>query len=225
MSAGRRILIVGGNSGIGAAIHATLAVDHEVIRFSRSGTPAVDVTLDEPALPEIDGPLHGLVYCPGSINLKSISALGIDDFRRDLDVNLLGAVRVVKRYLPNLKASGDASIVFFSTVAVQTGMAFHCSVAAAKGAVEGLTRSLAAELAPGIRVNAVAPSLTATPLAQGLLRSDRQREAATGRHPMKRLGRPEDAAAAACFLLTEAGSWVTGQVLAVDGGLSALRGA
>lgn len=134
---------------------------------------------------EIDGPLHGLVYCPGSINLKPISALGIDDFRRDLDVNLLGAVRVVKRYLPNPKASGDASIVFFSTVAVQT----------------------------------------ATPLAQGLLRSDRQREAATGRHPLKRLGRPEDAAAAACFLLTEAGSWVTGQVLAVDGGLSALRGA
>ncbi len=224
MAEHRRILIVGGNSGIGAAIRADLAPDHDIICLSRSQEPAVDVTDDEPAFPALDGPLHGLVYCPGSINLKSINALTVDDFRRDLDVNLLGAVRTVRRFLPNLKAGEPASVVFFSTVAVQTGMAFHCSVAAAKGAVEGLTRALAAELAPQIRVNAIAPSLTETPLAAGILRSDRQREAVTGRHPLKRLGRPEDAAAAARFLLTDAGSWVTGQVLAIDGGLSSLRG-
>jgi NAD(P)-dependent dehydrogenase (short-subunit alcohol dehydrogenase family) len=125
--------------------------------------------------------------------------------------------------LPSLKAADRASVVLFSTVAVGTGMPMHASIAAAKGAVEGLTRSLAAELAPGIRVNAIAPSLTDTPLAAGLLRSERQRAAAAERHPLGRIGQPSDLAATARFLLSEEAGWVTGQVLNVDGGMGALR--
>ncbi len=220
----KRIIIVGATSGIGKALHDRMtSKDWEVIAFSRSHEPSVDVTQDAPPFPSIEGPVHGLAYCPGSINLKPFTSLTIEDFRDDFDVNVLGAVRTLQQYLPNLKQAENASVVLFSTVAVQAGMGFHASIAAAKGAVEGLARSLAAELAPGIRVNAIAPSLTDTNMAQRLLRTDRQREAASKRHPLGRIGNADDVSAAAEFLLSAESSWMTGQVLGLDGGMSALR--
>jgi NAD(P)-dependent dehydrogenase (short-subunit alcohol dehydrogenase family) len=165
-----------------------------------------------------------VAYCPGTIRLKPFQRLTREDFFEDLQVNLLGAVHIIKACLPNLKNSATgASIVLFSTVAVTTGMPFHASIASAKGAVEGLTRSLAAELAPRIRVNAIAPSLTDTPLAASMLSSDEKRQAAAERHPIKRIGSPQDIARMAVFLLSDAANWVTGQVLHVDGGMSTLR--
>ena len=144
-------------------------------------------------------------------------------FREDFELNLLGAVRALKASMPALKAAPMASVVLFSTVAVTTGMPMHSSIAAAKGAVEGLTRSLAAELAPKIRVNAIAPSLTETPLAAKLLRTERQRTAAAERHPLAKVGDADDLAAAAEFLLSQEAKWITGQVLPVDGGIGSLR--
>ena len=167
--------------------------------------------------------LDGLVYCPGSIRLEPFQNLKLDAFREDFELNLIGAVRAMQAALPALKAGTRPAVVFFSTVAVSTGMPMHASIASAKGAIEGLTRSLAAELAPSIRVNAIAPSLTATPLAARLLRSDRQQEAAARRHPLDRIGQPEDIAAAARFLLSEQADWITGEILAVNGGMGSLQ--
>jgi len=223
MNVKNRIAIVGGNSGIGEALLRLIKDDHEVICMSRSQERSVDVTEEEPKFPAIDGPLSGFAYCPGCINLRPIRTLTASAFRADMEINLIGAVKAIKHYLPNLKESESASIVLFSTVAVGTGMPFHASVAAAKGAVEGFARSLAAELAPRIRVNAIAPSLTETPMSKSLLRSEKQREALIGRHPLRRLGRPDDIAAVAAFLLSQESSWMTGQVLRPDGGLSNVR--
>jgi 3-oxoacyl-[acyl-carrier protein] reductase len=220
----RQVLLIGGNSGIGAALGDSLqAGGWKVHQAHRSGEHALNILDEQPAFPVIDGPLHGLVYLPGSINLKPFASLKVSDFRSDLEINLLGAVKVLQHYHKALLASGDASVVLFSTVAVGTGMAFHASVAAAKGAVEGLVRSLAAEWAPSIRVNAVAPSLTDTPMAVRLLRNDTQREASARRHPLGRIGQPGDVAAAAHYLLSPGAAWVSGQVLHVDGGMGALR--
>ena len=227
--------VVGGTSGIGDDITRQLAArGHRVIVGSRSAermearsgvTHVVwDATADAipaDALPEA---LDGMVYCPGSIRLRPLRALKPEDFLSDFQINLLGAVRAIQACLPAFKKARDgANIVLFSTVAVQTGMPFHASVASAKGAVEGLTRSLAAELAPKIRVNAVAPSLTDTPLAGDLLGNQAKRKAAEERHPLKRIGNPADIAAAVLYLLEDSGAWVTGQVLHVDGGMGALR--
>ncbi len=167
--------------------------------------------------------LNALVYCPGNIRLQPFHHINDDVFREDFELNLLGAVRALRSALPALKAASTASVVLFSTVAVTTGMPMHASIAAAKGAVEGLTRSLAAELAPGIRVNAIAPSLTDTPLAKNLLRTDKQRAAAAARHPLGRLGRAEDIVSIIRVLISDDGSWLTGQILHVDGGIGAIR--
>lgn len=158
-----------------------------------------------------------------TINLKSFHLLRREDFLRDLEINYLGAVTTIQHYLPQLKKAQSASIVLMSTVAVQTGLAFHASISGAKGAIEGLTHALAAELAPKIRVNAVAPSLTDTPLAEALLNQPAKRENAAKRHPLRRIGTSSDIASTVCFLLGEESSWMTGQVLAVDGGLSRIR--
>jgi 3-oxoacyl-[acyl-carrier protein] reductase len=224
----RKILIVGASKGIGAAIASLMQAESQVLSISRS-RPTDDKTvsyqcdvLNDP-LPMIDGSLAGLVYCPGSINLKPFSSLKSEDFRNDLDLNLIGAVRCLQHFQSNLQASDSASVVLFSSVAVQTGLAYHATVSASKGAVEGLARALAAEWAPKIRVNAIAPSLTNTGLAERLLRDDSKKEAAAARHPLKRIGAPDDIAQMAVFLLSDKASWVTGQVLHVDGGISAIK--
>ena len=167
--------------------------------------------------------LDGLVYFPGSITLKPFHRLTAEDFLRDFQVNCLGAAEAIRQALPSLKAAPSASIVLFSTVAAAQGMPFHASIAAAKGAVEGLGLSLAAELAPGVRVTVIAPSLTDTPLAGPLLNSDAKREAAAKRHPLQRVGEPADVAELVAFLLSDAAAFMTGQILRPDGGLSSIR--
>lgn len=178
---------------------------------------------DRSNLPAIPDNIDGLVYFPGTINLKPFNRLSTSDFTNDFEINALGAVNCVQMYLPNLKKSTQASVVFISTVAVQTGMAFHASIAMAKGAIEGLTRSLAAELAPVIRVNAIAPSLTATPLSEKFTNTPEKSEASANRNPMKKIGSAEDIAEAVCYLLSPKSSWITGQILAVDGGMGSLK--
>lgn len=227
-------VLVGGTSGIGQQVAAALSGPNTTVHaLGRSGdekkvVPGVieagcDVTANDPTFPQIDAPIDGLAYMPGTINLKPFHLLRRKDFLKDLEINYLGAVKTIQNYLPQLRKSEAASIVLMSTVAAQTGLAFHASIAGAKGAIEGLTRALAAELAPRIRVNAVAPSLTDTPLAESLLNQPAKRESAAKRHALQRVGTPSDIASAVRFLLTEESSWVTGQVLAVDGGLSRIR--
>ena len=226
-----KVLIVGGSKGIGkAATELCLEAGHEVIVAARTNDEIshlpvefieLDVEQGVDALEDIDE-LNGLLYCPGSIKLRPFHRLETSDFESDFQLNVLGAVDVLRTTMPALK-SGNGSVVLFSTVAVQQGMAFHASVAASKGAIEGLTRSLASEWAPNIRVNAIAPSLTDTPLASALLSNDKKREASEGRHPLKRVGNPEDIASLAVHLISEHGSWITGQVFGVDGGMSSVR--
>jgi len=218
----KRVLIVGGNTGIGKTLNELLFADgHETHLISRS-QGNVDVLDEEPNFPSIEGSIDALVYCPGSINLKPFRGLKMADFQHDLNVNYLGAIKTIKHFLPNLKESSSASITLFSTVAVQKGMHFHSSIAGAKGAVEGLTRALAAELAPKVRVNCIAPSLTDTPLAEKLLRNEKQREGAEQRHPLKSIGEASDIAHMAHFLLSDKAQWISGQIINVDGGMSSL---
>jgi 3-oxoacyl-[acyl-carrier protein] reductase len=224
----KRILIVGASSGIGKAVKEQLLKEKdEVVAIGRTPVEGVDYlyfdVLSEENPPLIEGPLQGVIYCPGSIHLKPFRTLKKEDFLNDFHLHLTGAVKIIQSYLKNLQQAENSSIVLFSTVAVQTGMSFHASIASAKGAVEGLTRSLAAELAPKIRVNAIAPSLTDTPLAEKLISTPEKKEAASARHPLKRIGNPEDIAALACFLLSEKSGWITGQVIKADGGLSSIR--
>src|SRR6056300_881392 len=228
----KNILIIGGSSGIGLALAEHLAPHNTIYVASRSGEAvqhlnvqhiAFDATqeeLDVSRLPEV---LHGFVYCPGSINLRPFKGLTVEAFQSDFELNVLGAVRSLKSVLSQLSASGNAAVVFYSTVAVQTGMPFHSSIAAAKGAIEGLTRSLAAEFAPKIRVNAIAPSLVNTPLASKFLNNETKMEKANERHPMGRVGSAKEIAQATAFLLGEESSWMTGRVLQLDGGIGNLK--
>lgn len=168
--------------------------------------------------------LDGLVYCPGSINLKPFKQLKNDDFTNDFAINVIGAVNILKKLEKPLKKSGNGSVILFSTVAVKQGMPYHSSTAASKGAVEGLARSLASEWAPKIRVNVIAPSITDTPMAAQILKSEERKEMSAKRHPLGRVGNPEDIASLAQFLITNESSWITGQTYGVDGGISTLRG-
>jgi NAD(P)-dependent dehydrogenase (short-subunit alcohol dehydrogenase family) len=229
----KNTLIVGASSGIGAALMALLAEHgHQITHLSRQPEQAADLAgvrgirwdartdpFPADAIPER---IDGLVYCPGSIRLKPFARLREQEIRDDLELNLMGAVRALQGAADALKRGDDAAVVLFSTVAVGVGMPFHASVAAAKGAVEGLTRALAAEWAPEIRVNAVAPTITDTPLASRLLNSDDKRAAAAERHPLKRIATPAELAEAARWLLTDA-RLVSGQVINVDAGLASLR--
>jgi NAD(P)-dependent dehydrogenase (short-subunit alcohol dehydrogenase family) len=227
----RTYALIGGNSGIGLALAKRLvAAGHSTHAAARHGEPLAALGIpvqpfDAEAPAGLSWPerLDGLVYCPGTITLKSFGRLTPDDFLRDLRVNLLGAVAALQSAHPALRASGAGSVVLFSTVAVAQGMPMHASIAAAKGAVEGLARSLAAEWAPHVRVNVIAPSLSDTPLAGNLLADDTRRAGAAKRHPLQRIGDADQLAATAEHLLGPESSFMTGQVLRIDGGLSSVR--
>ncbi len=218
-------LIAAGTTGMGAEIAGRLReLGHHTLTTSRgdAGDLKFDATQSTGELSLPDS-LDGLVYCPGTITLKPFHRLTDQEFLQDFEVNLLGVVRLLRYAYPALKKSGTASVVMFSTVAVQTGLSYHASIASAKGGVEGLMRSLAAEWAPHIRVNCIAPSLTDTPLASSFLNSRDKREIASGRHPLKRVGDPKQFAEIAEFLLSDSSAFITGQVLKADGGLSSIR--
>jgi NAD(P)-dependent dehydrogenase (short-subunit alcohol dehydrogenase family) len=224
----KNIVIIGGNSGIGKSINEKLeTLGANIFSYHRTGDGNSHLDVTEKfenieGLPEV---IDGLVYCPGTINLKPFHRFSIEDFQKDYEINVLGAVKVLQACLKGLKKSESASVVLFSTVAVQVGLGFHSSISSAKGAVEGLAKSLAAEWAINkIRVNVVAPSLTDTPLASALLGNDDKKEASNKRHPLGRYGQPEDIAAAAVFLLSQDAGWMTGQVLHLDGGMSSIKG-
>jgi len=222
-------LIIGASSGIGKEIAEKLSLEgHQVYTAQRNDTALeskfqhFDSTSNELNVALLPEQLDGLVYCPGSINLKPFHRLTKEDFYNDWQINFLGAVKVIQSVLPLLK-SAKGAIVLFSSVAAQTGMSFHASIASAKAAIEGLTYSLAAEFAPLVRVNAIAPSLTETPLAYKLLSDENKKEAASKRHPLHKYGQAHDIAAMACFLLSREASFITGQIIKVDGGLSNIR--
>ncbi len=230
----KNYVIVGASSGIGLELAQQLhAQGAQLFTYSRRPLPVdlpgamwseADVTAPDFTLENLPDVVHGFAYCPGSINLKPFHRISVDDFRKELEINTVGAFRALQQVYPKLKAAESAgSAVLFSTVAVQTGMTFHAGIAAAKGAVEGLVRALAAEWAPNIRINAIAPSLTDTPLAAQLLSTDEKRLNSAQRHPLRRVGTPADMASAALFLLSEKASFITGQVLHVDGGMGRLK--
>jgi NAD(P)-dependent dehydrogenase (short-subunit alcohol dehydrogenase family) len=221
----KNILIIGGSKGIGNAVVQQQLEHNNVFNISRTEPGlthanlthfSLDVLKDE--LPDIEN-IDTLIYCPGSINLKPISGLSVDDFRNDFEINVIGAVKVIQKYLPVLKKGNKPSIVLFSTVAAKLGMPFHASVATAKAGVEGLTKSLGAELAPTIRVNAIAPTITDTSLAASILRNDRMKENMIERHPMKSYLKPDEVANMVDFLISEKANSISGQVFEMDYGL------
>lgn len=227
----KNILLIGGSYGIGLAIAKELQFENKVYVASRTNENIADMnvvhipfdastdTLDISKLPEV---IDGLVYCPGSINLRPFRGLKIDAFENDLQINFISMVKVIQTILPKLTAANQSSIVLFSSVAASMGMPFHTSVAASKGAIEGFAKALAAEYAPKIRVNVIAPSLTDTPLAEKFLSNEEKKEKSAQRHPLKRVGTAEDMAQMASFLLGEKSSWISGQIFHVDGGMSTL---
>jgi 3-oxoacyl-[acyl-carrier protein] reductase len=225
----RNILIIGGSKGIGNAVLQQQLERNNVFNISRTEPNlthsnlthfSLDVLQDE--LPEIEN-IDTLVYCPGSITLKPISGLNVDDFRTDFEINVIGAVKVIQKYLPLLKKGNQPSIVLFSTVAVKLGMPFHASIATAKAGVEGLVKSLGAELAPTIRVNAIAPTITETSLSASILRNDRMKENMIERHPMKSYLKPYEVANMVDFLISEKANSISGQIFEMDYGLVSFK--
>jgi 3-oxoacyl-[acyl-carrier protein] reductase len=233
MQAGHYV-VVGGSKGIGLGIVERLLADgHHVTVLSRTaeslaGKPnvvhhvfdAAKDTISPGLLPEA---ISGLAYCPGTLNLKPFARLKPEEFRDDFELHVLGAVRVLQAALPAMKAAKPASVVLFSTVAVAQGLQFHCSIAAAKGAIEGLARSLAADLGPDVRVNCIAPALTQTSLTARFFTDAERTKSLSERYVLGRCGTVDDIASAAHFLLSPSSAWITGQVLGVDGGLSSVR--
>ncbi|NNE33468.1 MAG: SDR family oxidoreductase [Winogradskyella sp.] len=225
-----RLIVIGGSKGIGNAIVTSLLSSYEeVVNISRTAPEQTasnlihhdcDIVNDE--LPDIDS-ADGLVYCPGSINLKPFNRLSISDFKNDFEINVLGAVKAIQKYLPALKNGTNPSIVLFSTVASKLGMPFHASVAASKSAIEGLTKSLGAELAPTVRVNAIAPTVTDTGLASKLLRNDRMIEKMIERHPLNKYLHPEEVAHMVEFLLSDKAASMSGQVFEMDCGIVSFK--
>ena len=226
----KNILLIGGSTGIGLATAKLLIESHEVCIASRSSDSLTgldihhlpfDVTTDDLSTLEIPDELSGFVYCPGSINLRPFKGLKPEAFEADFQINVMGFVKSLQAVLPKLTT--NSSVVLYSTVAVKVGMPFHASVAASKGALEGLGKSLAAELAPKTRVNVIAPSITNTPLADRFLNNEAKMEKSAQRHPLKRVGQADDIAALTRFLLSDESSWMTGQILGLDGGMSTLN--
>ena len=225
----RKIIIIGGSKGIGKAITESLLSNHQVINVSRSPPDfqhenlshhTCDILSDD--LPSIEI-ADGLIYCPGSINLKPFNRLSVEDFRTDFEINVIGAIKTIQAYIKALSQSDSASIVLFSTVATKLGMPFHASVATAKSAVEGLTKSVAADLAPKIRVNAIAPTITDTDLAAKFLRNERMIESTIQRHPLKKYLQPTEVAAMANYLLSDVSKSISGQIFNLDCGIVSLK--
>ena len=230
-------VIVGGTSGIGLEVVKSLSNEgHNVLVLSRNFKNINELngvrwhqwdsigtnSLEETVHVFSDG-IDGLVYCPGTANLKSFNRITPQEFIDDYNLNVVGAIKAIQYFLPKLKKTSNPSIVLFSTVAVQTGMLFHSLIGASKGAIEGLTRSLAAEFTPKIRVNCVAPSLTQTPLMEKLTSTEEKIESSAKRHPLGRIGQANDISNAVLFLLSDKSSWITGQVFHVDGGISSIK--
>ena len=225
----KKIVVIGGSKGIGNAIIDALVEKNLIINISRTSPlqPHTNLThhncnILEDVLPEIEE-IDSLIYCPGSINLKPISRLKLDDFRTDFEINVIGAVKAIQHYLPSLKKGSNPNILLFSTVAAKLGMPFHASVAAAKSAVEGLTKSLGAELAPTIRVNAIAPTVTDTQLASKLLRNERLIESIKERHPLKKYLQPTEVADLATFLISDKAASISGQIFELDCGIVSFK--
>ena len=226
----KTFVIIGSTTGIGLSMAEQLAQNNRVFGVSRREQSEVnhanythfsfDVLEDSWDTIPFPEQIDGLVYCPGSIQLKPLKMLTDKVIREDMEINFFGAINCIKAVSDRLQQ--NSSILLFSTVAVQQGMPFHASIAAAKGAIEGLTRSLAAEFAPKVRVNAIAPSIVDTPLAKRLLNNDRKRELISDKHPLKRVGEVEDISELGCFLLSPSASWITGQIIGVDGGKSSI---
>lgn len=228
----KNILFIGGSYGIGLEAAKLLAKDSNLIIASRTSEElehldvkhiSFDASKDDITQLDLPDTLDGLVYFPGSINWKPFKMLSLESFEEEMNLNFFSLVKVVQGLLPKLKNSDQASLVFFSTVAAKVGMPFHTSISAAKGAIEGFAKSLAAEFAPSLRVNVIAPSLTDTQLSNKLLSNDAKREKMDDRHPLKRVGTAKDIANAVDFLLSEKSNWMTGQIIGVDGGLSSLN--
>ncbi|MBT3544168.1 MAG: SDR family oxidoreductase [Saprospiraceae bacterium] len=230
----KNYIIIGGSSGIGAALTKILAAQGNKVYTTFNKTENFTATAgvayhqlnileDELNLNFVPDTIDGLVYCPGSINLKPFKRIKPSAFVDDFNLQVVGAIKVIQELSDRMKTSKDPSIVLFSTVAVSMGYNFHTQVATSKGAIEGLSKSLAAEFAPRIRVNCVAPSLTDTPLASKLLSTEEKKQANADRHPLKKIGTANDIAEMAAFLLSDKASWISGQVLHVDGGMSSLR--
>ena len=227
----KNILMIGGSYGIGLPLVKILNKEFNVHVACRTNDQLqsenvnfikFDALNDEFDSSLIPDEIHGFIYLPGSINLRPFKGLSVEAFKQDLEINLISLIKVLKTVMPKLIAADNSSIVLMSTVAVQRGMPFHSSVSASKGAIEGLTKSLAAEYAPKIRVNAVAPSIVDTPLANRFLNNDLKIEKSAQKHPMKRVGNSADIAETINFLLSEKSSWMTGQIIGVDGGTSTL---
>jgi len=225
----KNIVIIGGSKGIGNAILKQQLESNRVINMSRNAPEithpnlkhyAVNVLQDE--LPDIEN-IDVLIYCPGSINLKPIGSLSIDDFRNDFEINVIGAVKVIQKYLPTLKKGTNPSIILFSTVAAKLGMPFHASIATAKAGIEGLVKSLGAELASVVRVNAIAPTITETSLSAGILRNERMKENMAERHPMKSYLKPEEVAQMANYLISDHAQSISGQVFEMDYGIVSFK--
>ena len=227
----KNILLIGGSSGIGLSLVNQISQDHNVYVACRSNNSlpenvnyinydVLNDELDSSLFPET---IDSFIYLPGSINLRPFKSLSIESFKEDLEINFIGLIKSLKSVLKNLSASNSSSIVLFSTVAVQRGMPFHSSVSSSKGAIEGLAKSLAAELSPKIRVNVIAPSLVNTPLANRFLNNDIKIEKSANRHPLKRIGSASDIANLIDYLISDKSSWITGQIIAVDGGLSTIE--
>ena len=224
----KNIVIIGGSRGIGKSILEALAVSNNIINISRTVPEtaanitnySLDILTNE--LPDIEA-VDTLIYCPGSINLKPVNRLKLDDFRSDYEINVIGAIKAIQKYLPKLKNGNNPSILLFSTVAAKLGMPFHASIAAAKAGVEGITKSLGAEFAPTIRVNAIAPTVTNTDLAAKLLRNDRMIENIKERHPLKKYLEPSEVASLAKFLVSDEAQSISGQTFELDCGIVSFK--
>ena len=229
----KNIFIVGGSNGIGLSLIKQISSKNNIYSASRNDNnlndynvkyikydSVNDLEIDTSILPD---KIDGFVYCPGSINLRPFNTLKTESFLEDYKINFLGAIKSLKMILPLMQKSDNSSIVFFSTVAVSIGMPFHSSISSSKGAIEGLTRSLAAEFAPKIRVNSIAPSIVKTNLSEKFLNSDLKIEKASERHPLGRIGKVEEISKLTSYLLSDDSSWVTGQVINIDGGIGSIR--